>query len=303
MRGQRSFEERLAGAPISWGVCELPGWGVTPSVHSVLDDMEALGLRGTELGAPGFLPSDPDELTALLEPRGLKLVGGFVALVLHEPRIEIAAREAREAAALFARAGGEVFVLALVQSTEWATPRPLDREGWLRLATHVREIDAIVADYGITLALHPHAGSLIETADQVQRALETIDVGWCLDTGHLMIGGVDPVRFALEHGDRIVHVHCKDVDEGLAAALRSGECSLLEATRRGLFRPLGQGDAQIGKVLEALDAHGYEGWLVLEQDTAITDDGPTVGSGPVLDARASIAFLQTSARTTQEVNR
>jgi inosose dehydratase len=262
-----------------------------------------VGLRGTELGAPGFLPADPDRLAAVLELHGLRLVGGFVPLVLHERGIESAIEQAREAAALFAAAGGEMLVLAIVQDPDWATPRPLDSEGWKRLAVNVATIDALVVDYGIMLALHPHVGTLIETAEQVERALEAIDVGWCLDTGHLLIGGVDPVRFTREYGDRIVHVHLKDVDGGLAAQLRSGDCSLLQATRRGLFRPLGQGDAEIGDVLEALDAHGYGGWLVLEQDTAITDDGPTVGSGPMLDAQASIAFLHNSARTTQEVNR
>jgi inosose dehydratase len=274
-----------------------------PSRESVLSEMQAVELRGTELGAPGFLPADPDRLRAVLELYGLRLVGGFVPLVLHETDIESAAEQAREAAALFAAAGGEVLVLAIVQDEAWATPQPLDPDGWKRLAANVATIEAIAADYGIVLALHPHAGTLIETAEQVERALDTIDVGWCLDTGHLLIGGVDPLRFTQEHGDRIVHVHLKDVDGGLAAELRSGDQSLLQATRRGLFRPLGQGDAEIGKVLEALDAHGYGGWLVLEQDTAITDDGPTVGSGPMLDAQASIAFLHNSARTTQEVNR
>jgi inosose dehydratase len=265
--------------------------------------MHAVGLRGTELGAPGFLPDDPDRLAAVLEAHGLELVGGFVPLVLHETDIETASQQAREAAALFAKAGADVLVLALVEDADWAAPQPLDDSGWHRLAANVATIEAIACEYGITVALHPHVGTLIETAEQVERALATIDVGWCLDTGHLLIGGADPVRFTQEHGDRIVHVHLKDVDGGLAAQLRSGDCSLLQATRRGLFRPLGQGDAGIGNVLEALDAHGYGGWLVLEQDTAITDDGPTVRSGPMLDAQASIAFLHNSARTTQEVNR
>jgi inosose dehydratase len=274
-----------------------------PSRESVLSEMKAVGLRGTELGAPGFLPGDPDRLSAVLELHGLRLVGGFVPLVLHETDVERAAEQARDAAALFAAAGGEMLVLAIVQDEHWGTPQPLDRDGWKRLAAHVATIEAIVAEYGILLALHPHAGTLIESAEQVERALDAIDVGWCLDTGHLLIGGVDPVRFTEEHGGRIVHVHLKDVDGELAARLRSGDHSLLQATQRGLFRPLGQGDAEIGKVLEALDSHGYGGWLVLEQDTAITDDGPTVGSGPMLDAQASIAFLHNSARTTQEVNR
>jgi len=117
------------------------------------------------------------------------------------------------------------------------------------------------------------------------------DVGWCFDTGHLLIGGVDPAQFARDHGERIVHVHLKDVDAHVAERLRAGELTLVEATQEGLFVPLGQGDARIDEVVEALDAAGYERWLVLEQDAAITGQEPPVGGGPVLDVRRSIEYL------------
>ncbi len=161
----------------------------------------------------------------------------------------------------------------------------------------------MAGEYGLTLALHPHAGTLIETADQVERALAVVEVGWCLDTGHLTIGGVNPVEFAREHGDRVVHAHLKDVDANVAAEFRSGRRSLVDATRGGLFTALGKGDARIAEVMDALQAHGYDGWLVLEQDTAITGDEPTVAGGPMRDARESIAFLHHTARTTEEINR
>jgi inosose dehydratase len=153
------------------------------------------------------------------------------------------------------------------------------------------------------VTLHPHVGTLVETAEQVRRALEVVEVGWCLDTGHLLIGGTDPVQFAREHGERVVHVHLKDVDAALAAELRGGRRSLLSATRDGLFKALGSGDARIAEVMDALQAHRYSGWLVLEQDTAITGDEPTVTGGPMRDARESIAFLHQPARMTEEINR
>ena len=194
-------------------------------------------------------------------------------------------------------------MLALVQDMDWSAPRELDAEGWRRVAQHVGEIETLVAEHGMRLALHPHVGTLIETAEQVRRALEVLEVGWCLDTGHLLIGGTDPVTFARDHGDRVVHVHLKDVDAGLAVQVRDGGRSLLSATRAGLFRALGRGDARIAEVIHALGAHGYAGWLVLEQDTAITGDEPTVSGGPMRDARQSIAFLHQTARRTEEINR
>ena len=297
------LDERLAGAPISWGACEVPGWGIMPAPETVLGEMAQLGLPGTELGPPGFLPDDPAALASLLERHGLVLVGGFVPLVLHEQSLDSALAEAHRSARLIGGAGGGMLVLAAVQDPAWGTPRELDAAGWRRLAAHLKTIESLASDYGLGVALHPHAGTLIETAEQVQRALEVVEVGWCLDTGHLLIGGSDPVQFAREHGDRVVHVHLKDVDGELAAELRAGRRSLVNATRAGLFQALGRGDARIAEVLSALQGHGYEGWLVLEQDTAITGDEPTVAGGPMRDARESIAFLHHTALTTEEVNR
>ncbi len=304
VRGARAIADRLAAGPISWGACEVPGWGVMPAPETVLREMSELGIRGTELGPPGFLPEDPKALTEILRRYELKLVGGFVPLVLHEPTPDQAIEETRRAAALMSGAGAEMLVLAAVQDANWGTPQALDDVGWAKLAEHLDTIESLAADeYGMGVALHPHVGTLIETSAQVERALDAVDVGWCLDTGHLLIGGTDPVRFAREHGDRVTHVHLKDVDGALAADVREGRCSLLSATKQGLFRALGTGDAQIAEVMTALQGHGYDGWLVLEQDTAITGDEPTVDGGPMRDARESIAFLHQTARTTEENNR
>jgi inosose dehydratase len=299
----RRIDDRLAGAPISWGACEVPGWGIMPAADRVLAEMAELGLKGTELGAPGFLPDDPAGIDELLTRNGLELVGGFVALVMHEPDLGGTIEEAQKAASLIAKAGGQMFVVGVVQDLQWSAPEELDDDGWTRLARNLSEVDALVADQGLTLALHPHAGTLIETAEQIERAIETVDVAWCLDTGHLTIGGADPVEFATRHGDRVAHVHLKDVDANIAADFRAGRRSLVDATRNGLFLPLGKGDARIAEVMGALQAHGYDRWLVLEQDTAITGDEPTVAGGRMRDARESIAFLHHTARTTEEINR
>lgn len=299
-----SIADRLAAGPISWGACEVPGWGLMPSPDDVLSEMAQLGLRGTELGPPGFLPDEPAALRSTLERHSLTLVGGFVPLVLHEPELDQALEETRRAARLMSQAGGRMLVLAAVQDVDWSPPSELSDQEWGRLAAHLNAIEALAHnEYGMAVALHPHAGTLIETAAQVQRALDVVEVGWCLDTGHLLIGGTEPVEFAQKHGERVNHVHLKDVDGSLAAEVRAGRRSLLSATKDGLFTALGRGDARIADVLEGLQGHGYDGWLVLEQDTAITGDEPTVAGGPMRDARESIAFLHQAARTREEINR
>jgi inosose dehydratase len=285
------LERRLAAAPISWGVCEVPGWGLQLDRERVLGEMAALGIRATELGAIGYLPTDTAELLELLGRHGLRLVAGFVPVVLHEPDLGATRDHAERMATLLADAGAEVFVAAIVLDMEWAAPRPLGDDEWARLVTHLDAVRDVAAAHGLELAVHPHAGTLIERAADVDRLLGACDAGWCFDSGHLFIGGYDPAEFVRRHGDRIVHVHLKDVDAHVAERLRAGELTLVEATQEGLFVPLGQGDARLDEVVDALDATGYERWLVLEQDAAITGQEPPVGGGPVLDVRRSIEYL------------
>jgi inosose dehydratase len=285
----------LAGAPISWGVCELPGWGRQLEPERVLAEMASLGLTATELGPLGYLSLDANRVRALLDRFDLRLAGGFLPLALHTPSLDSARELLDRVAPLLAALGGEVLTVAPVMDSDWSAPRTLDDGDWSRLAENLKHVEELAAAQGLTTALHPHAGSLVETRDQIERLLSESDTRVCLDTGHLAIGGADPVEFVRRHGHRVVHVHLKDVDAGLAEEVRAGAQSLVEATRRGLFRPLGRGDASIDEVVGLLDRHGYERWLVLEQDTTITGEEPPVGRGPVLDVQLSIEYLASLA--------
>jgi inosose dehydratase len=298
--GGTALAARLAGAPISWGVCEVPGWGRMLPPERVFAEMAELGLRATELGPIGYLPYEPGAIRESLGRHGLRLVGGFVPLVLHEPDLAPTRAAAERSATVLAAAGAELFVAAVVADEDWSPPHTFDDHAWVRLAANLEEIERVVAQHGLTLALHPHAGTQIQNAQEIERLLASSDVGWCLDTGHLVIGGVDPVEFVRRHGDRIVHAHLKDVDAAIAQRLRADELSLVQATQAGLFRPLGRGDARIDEIVQRLEGSGYERWLVLEQDTAITGEEPPVGSGPVTDVRTSIEYLHSLAPTRRE---
>ena len=279
---------RLVAAPISWGICEVPGWGRMLDAERVLGEMASLGITATELGAPGFLPDDGAALRTTLQRHGLGLVASFLPVVAHEP--SDAAASVRATARTLAALGGDVISLALVQDMAWSAPRELTEREWATLVATVADLEAVAAEEGITLALHPHEGTLIYTAAQVGRALAETSCGWCLDTGHLYLGGVDPAAFAAEHAQRVVHVHLKDVDGAVAARL--GELSLIEAVQAGLFVPLGEGDAGVARTVAELDRAGYSGWWVLEQDTAITGPEPVVGSGPIAAVKRSIDFIE-----------
>lgn len=289
----RTFAERIAGAPISWGVCEVPDWGLMLPASRVLPEMVSVGLTATELGAPGFLPWEEGALTEALAAGHVSLIGGFVPLVLQEAEQRAEAiRQARQAASLLASAGGQFFVTAAVQDAGWSRPVPLDDAGMRTLAEGLRDVDEVCAEFGLTQVLHPHVDTLVESQDDVQRALDASDVRWCLDTGHLAIGGTDPVEFARQAADRVAHVHLKDVDLAVAPKVLNRELTLVRGVQEGLFRPLGRGDVPIDDVIVELEQRGYDGWYVLEQDCALLDGEPAPGTGPVDEVRTSLAYLR-----------
>ena len=131
---------RVAGAPISWGVCEVPGWGRQLEPRRVFAEMASLGLHATELGPVGWVPLDASQIRATLEPFDLQLVAAFVPLVLHEPGAAPAREQAKAMAELLAAAGAEIFVAAIVADEQWSPPPPsLADDQWDHLTAHLRQ--------------------------------------------------------------------------------------------------------------------------------------------------------------------
>ena len=288
-----AFLDRIASAPISWGICEVPDWGHMLPTERVLNEMTTLGISATEYGAPGFLPTAPEAIRGVLQGHGMTLLGGFVPLVLHDPaRRDEALVRASGYADLFSRAGGSTLVSCPVMDDDWSVPRPLDRDEHTHLVRMLAEVDAICADAGLDQVLHPHVQTVVETSDDVDRLLQDCDVSWCLDTGHLAIGGTDPVEFARQAVDRVGHVHLKDVRMDLVPALLDRSTSIMEGVQAGLFPSLGEGDVALADVILTLERAGYQGWYVIEQDTAITAALPDEGEGPMTGVAESMRYLQ-----------
>lgn len=282
---------RIAGAPISWGVCEVPGWGHQISVDRVLREMREAGLTATENGPDGFLPSDPQELARTLADHGLTSVGGFAPVLLHESGHDPVPGISGLLDG-FVAANADVIVLAAVSGRDGYDARPeLTGDEWTTLLRNLDRLAAASAERGIRAVLHPHVGTMIEQRDEVHRVLDGSSIPLCLDTGHLMIGGTDPAELARQASSRITHTHLKDVDAALAARVQAGELTYTDAVQAGMYTPLGTGDVGIGGVVDTLLDAGYDGWFVLEQDTVLDDD-PAADGGPVLDVKASVAYLR-----------
>ena len=285
--------ERIATAPISWGVCEMPGWGYQLPVDAVLKEMSATGFTHTELGSLGYLPTEPAQLRAILSQHNLSLLGGFVPLVLHDPsQIRSTRAAATEAAELISSGGGRFFVsCAVSHPDQWRQAPPAEHE-WPAVADTLAEVDGIAAEHGLIQAFHPHFGSLVETNTEIEQVLRASDTALVLDTAHLLLGGGDVAETAKRHLDRIALVHIKDVDLGIAARVTAGELSLMQGVQHGLFPPLGQGGLPIAEIVDLLEKSGRDLWYVLEQDAAIAEGDPSAIARLRFDACQSIDFLR-----------
>ncbi|MBT0771684.1 TIM barrel protein [Kineosporia sp. J2-2] len=282
---------RIAGAPISWGVCEVPGWGHQLPAHRVLSEMRSLGLEATEFGPDGFLPGDPHEKAALLADHGLAAVGGFLPVVLHDPAHDPVAEVDAFADACVA-AGAGVVVLAAVTGSDGYDARPeLSAAQWRTLLSNLDALSARLAGRGLLGVVHPHIGTLVESDADVRRVLEGSGIALCVDTGHLVAAGADPVAITLAHPDRVGHVHLKDVDAAQAARVVGGQVAFSAAVAEGLWKPLGEGSVDLTAMVAALERAGYRGWYVLEQDLMLKD-GPPQGEGPAAEVRRCLSWLR-----------
>jgi inosose dehydratase len=285
---------RIAGAPISWGVCEVPGWGYQLGPDRVLAEMREVGLTATEFGPDGFLPAQPDAMSRVLDHHGLQAVGGFTPLVLHVATHD-PVPEVERLLQGYEASGAEVLVLSAATGAEGYDSRPvLDDDQWMVLLANLDRLAALAGERGVRAVLHPHVGTMVETGEEVRQVLDGSWISLCLDTGHLLIGGTDPAELARQAPERIAHVHFKDVDARLARRVQDGRLTYTQGVRDGMYRPLGSGDVDVPAIVGSLRARGYDGWYVLEQDTILT--GEPRGQGPVADVWASAEHLRSVLR-------
>jgi len=294
---------RIATAPVSWGILEVEGWGKQKPYGEVLDEIVQAGYTGTELGPYGFLPTEPKQLKSELEKRNLPLLGAFVPLPLaHTERHDAGLQSALEVARLLSQAGALFLVLAdEMSSARMAVAGSVDedRDGmddrqWEGAARLIDRVARAGRELGLSSVFHHHCGTYVETPGETQRLLAMTDpqmLGLCLDTGHYLYGGGDAVDCAHKHGKRIRHLHLKDVNPAVLEKVRRERIPYLDAIRMGVFCELGQGGVDLNGVIHELNAAGFDGWAVFEQDV----DPTQPGCNPVESATRSRNYLRKAA--------
>lgn len=281
---------RIASAPISWGVIEVPDWGVQLDRDRVLGEMVSLGITATEFGPEGFLPDAPADRARVLAEAGLSAVGGFFPAVLHRADHDPLPAIERELEAYTAAGAGTLVLSAVSGDGGYDGAAALSEDEWVTLCVNLDRAQRAAAAVGVVATIHPHLGTVVERPEAVERVLAGSQIGICLDTGHYALAGGDPVAFVRQHSARIAHAHLKDVSLAAADRVRSGELSYRDGVRAGMYQALGEGDARIDLVVGALAGAGYDGWYVLEQDTVIESDGDAARA--LENARVSVAFIR-----------
>ena len=242
----------LATGPVCWGV-DFAQAEANPPWSDVLDGIARAGYARLELGPYGYLPPDPARLSDALGARGLSVAGSFVFEPLHDARRHALAVDAAErVAALVAATGGRYLVVidrvsperAATAGRPAAAPR-LDAAGRRALRDGIAGVAAVAREHGLVPAVHPHAGSHVEFADEIAAVAEVAPL--CVDTGHCAWAGVDPAALLREYGDRVACLHLKDID----ARVRARELGFWPAIAAGIFCPLGTGMVDLGAVVAA----------------------------------------------------
>jgi inosose dehydratase len=288
---------QLASAPINWGIGPVTSDG--PAPDAILDAIVEAGYVGCELGTHGLFGTTAEEVLARFRPRNLALVTTWHEVDLARPLSTEAADEIRHLLGMLVAGGAPVILISdLITEERLAVVARVDDhpetwwsdDAWAQVRKTLLDVAAVAAEYRVQVAIHPHVGGHIESGAEIRRVLDLTagdPINLCLDTGHIRIGGSDPIALLARECDRLVHVHAKDVDGAVLNRLQRGEIAFFEAVGAGLFADLGHGIVDWQGLKSGLAHCGYRGWIVAEQDRLLEPGNPE----PFASNRRNFAFL------------
>jgi inosose dehydratase len=298
------LSERIhfASAPVSWGVQDDPGpaWEEQP-YEQVLEEIVSAGYTGTELGPYGYFPADSEVLNKTLKRCGLIMLSSFVPVpIAYSSRTEKVIEHVRKVGALLSALGAKLLVLSDCQTPERREiagrvpvdgSKSLSAAQWKQVGAAIRRVEHAAAEFNLRVVFHPHVATFVETPMEVENlfdALAGTQVGLCLDTGHCVYGGGDPVDEAKKYRSALQYVHIKDIDAHILGEARRKKLNFEQAIGAGVFSQIGSGCIDFEGFFRYLAGTQYSGWAIVEQDVIY---GKAAVS-PVESMRASLSYLK-----------
>ena len=264
---------RIGISPIAWQNDDLPDLTKEYTMEQALRESREIGYTGVERGQR--MPRDTEGLRAYLDKADLALCGGWCSGNL----LNNSAKEECEAIAAqvkqFVDLNAPCIVYAECSNTiqgDIGTPvnkRPtLSRDDMQAYGRKLTEVAKWSAEQGMPMAYHHHMGSIVEAEADVDALMDGSGdaLSLCFDTGHLLFGGGDVMATMDRWGDRIHHVHYKDIRAEVVKDVRANDRSFLDAVIAGAFTVPGDGCIDFGAVSKALKSLDYDGWIVVEAE-------------------------------------
>ncbi|UDQ80559.1 myo-inosose-2 dehydratase [Erwinia rhapontici] len=274
---------KLAIAPIGWTNDDMPELGSENTFQQIVSEMALAGFTGSEVGSK--YPRDPAVLKPMLDIRGIEIVNAwFSTFFANGDKAKTIDEFINHRDFLHAMGAKVIGCSEQSLSIQGTTKAVLEEkphftdEQWRLTVEGYNELAKLAAEKGMTVGLHHHMGTGIQTTAEVDRFMtETNDDVYLLfDTGHAYYSeGSQEAMLAIltKYLPRINHVHLKDVRDEVVAQVKSQKLSFLDGVKKGTFTVPGDGVIDFDPVFKILDDFGYKGWMVVEaeQDPALAN--------------------------------
>jgi inosose dehydratase len=307
--GEYEVSITITTAPCCWGVDDIENPNLPPW-ERVLDEVQAAGFGGMELGPHGYIPPELDQVTAALKKRGLFIVAGTIFDDLVSPsNRETLLRHTHEICSFITRlpapasANGERFPSPYLTVMDWGhderdfaaghsdrAPRLSEKERAGTIANITAIAELATSKYGVRPVIHPHAGGYIEFADEIEQVAADIPpelAGFCIDTGHTFYAGMDPIHILERYADRVDYIHFKDIDIAVFRRIIGERIRFFEACAQGVMCPIGKGVINYPALRDCLKRIGYQGYITVEQER-----DPRNVEGTLSDVKESRDYLK-----------
>lgn len=261
--------------PDQWGVW-FPQDEKQIEPRQAMKEMAEAGFEILETGPYGYFPTDPKELTRWCDEFGFKVVAGTGWGILHKAEAWPETEKTFRAIAETHAAVGAEYIVHLPplcrddKSWQWTDDRVLRPDAWKLYVENANRLGQMLLDeYGLKMVLHPHGDSHIETPEDIDRIFKATDpkyVNLCLDTGHIVYGGGDPIQMVRDYPDRITYVHIKSFDVALSKQAHVEDWPFGEAVAKGAAVRPPAGAPDMVALIDALSKLDRDIYCVCEQD-------------------------------------